>query len=1812
MRGGEPSSSKLDYSASTKIYDSSYATLFRGVRRADGSAIVVKRLRRDYPSAIDLARMHHEHAILRSLSLPGVVRTYGLVATDHGPGLMLEDIGEQSVRTIIESGRPALGRFLELAIAMARVIDSIHQQNILHKDIKPEHFVIDAETGACKLIDFGIATRLSREAQPVMTSAPIEGTFAYISPEQTCRMNRAVDQRSDLYSLGVTLYELLTGVLPFSGADPLALAHSHIARTPAAPHELVPDVPAAVSAIVMKLLAKAAEDRYQGAAGLVADLEVCAARLRDSGHVEPFPLGRDDVSGVLRIPQRLYGRAAEAAALLASFERVRGGAAELLLIRGPSGVGKSAVVNELHKLLVMRGHFVAGKFDQLNRAVPYAPISSACRDLLRSILAKPSAELATWAARLRTALGPNGKVVVDLVPELELVIGVQPPAPELGPSESQNRFELVFRRFVQVFAAEQHPLVVFLDDLQWADAASLRLLTVLLTSPERGHLLVLGAYRDGEVGPGHGLTHALAELEASGAPARSITLAPLGADDVRQLFADALGCADDHVAPLADLALRKTLGNPFFLTQFLTTLVDQRLLVFDAAARAWTWQLDLIDEVMVTANVIDLLIDRIHRLQPATQEVLRIASCIGHHFDLETLVTAMSRSTASVADALWELLSDGLLVPLDERYQYVRSAEEDADTAAVAPHLNAGYRFLHDRVQQAAYALIEPARRAAVHLQMGRLLVLKSGDAPPDDLLFEIVNHLNLGAALIVDVAERRMVAQLDLRAGRRARDSAAHDAALGLLGHCLTLLGEGAWATDHEIAHAAHFATAECHEAMGRFEAAFAALDALDREARSAEHRAAARACRVRVLIKTNRMAEACAAGVEAAAILGLELPTEPGALGAANQTAFAALQQALAGRDSSLVDLPVMSDPHALALAHALSTLIPAAFMSNHDLYAQVVVQEISLSLRFGNPPDAAQFYPSYALLHGLITGDRAAAYRMARVGVTLAGRPPHRRSASVAHFVFGMFLSHTQVHVSESLEHLRLGLRVGLETGDHIIVGYCAAMIPVMRFSAGDNLGDIALEIAESAALLKSIGDRINWSLLSSLAQVIDGLRGRADARPSAGSGAEAEARASALAMNPFLLGTHRLVNMVPPSLAGDSAAVLARAAEVDQVAEFVSGMVLAVDHVFYRALARVGLLGGASPEERAALDRDLDADEETLRGWAASAPANHAHRSELVAAVRAEASGQDEQAMHFFDRAIALARENGFAHHEALANALCGQFHLDKGRIKIARLYLMDAFHGYHAWGATARAQDLAARHPELLADVTAPQQKNAPITGETGLTASVGLDVAAAMRMMQAIASELVLGNLIECLMRSLVQNAGAQRGFLVVQRDDRLLLSAAVSVEPDQVRLDLAQDLETSQELSAAVVHYVARSRTPVVMANAALDGRFAGDPYIARARPRSILCVPMVHQGRLSGVMYMENNVATSVFDPARVELIQFLAAQAAIAIENATLYQELERRVAERTAALAAANEHLRDSLEQLGDAQRSLIDMSRQAGMADVARSILHNVGNVLSSVNVSAGVIRNVVDESKAWNLGKIADLFSDHRDDLVHFLCDDPRGKQLPGYLAKLAEVLGGEKATILEELQTLADSIDHIKIIVAMQQSNATMGGMLETVKIADLLEEAIRFDVLAARELGTESVDIVRDYSEVPSSAMDRHKVLHIVLNLLSNARRAASAASEPTILLRCSTAGGRIVVRVEDHGVGIPAENLQRIFNFGFTTRRKGQGFGLHSCANAAAEIGGTLSCRSEGLGQGAIFTLDFPLQAAGAAQRSTAAPS
>jgi len=1503
-------------------------TLRRGTRNADGAQVIVKLLRAEHPSAAQIARLRHEHAVLASLQGPEVVRALGLVKHGRGLALILEDLGDISLESMFRHERPSPERFLELAICMASAVAAIHRQAIIHKDIKPHHFIVSGDQ--IKMIDFGIATRLSTETQVAKSASLLDGTLAYMSPEQTGRMNRSLDRRTDLYSLGVTFYQLLTGHLPFESADPLELVHSHIARVPRPIQELAPQAPRQICDIVMKLMAKAAEDRYQSASGLKVDLEECATQLRNGGEIAPFPLGRNDISGELSIPQKLYGRDAEVATLLEAFEAARRGGSGLLLIAGYSGIGKSALVNEIQKQVVRGGAFVAGKFDQLNRSVPFAAVASACRALLGSVLAEPAAVLEDYARRLREALGRNGKLITDLVPELEVVIGPQPPVQTLGPAESQARFELVFRQFLQVFSRPEHPLALFLDDLQWADAASLRLLRQILTGGHGSHLLVIGAYRNNDTAQIQPLLLTIDELRKAGVRVDELTLAPLTLEHIVALLADTLRLDAAAVRPLADVLLRKTDGNPFFLQQFLTALHEQKLLQFDADQRRWTWQTAKVEAAVASDNVVDLLVARIRRLSDTAREALNLGACVGHEFDLGTLSMITPRPGSELMSGIWEALREGLLTPLDARSRFL--AERPSEDDEISEVLVSYYRFLHDRVQQAAYELIDAGERGKLHARIGRLLLEKAGKNPSEEALFEVVRHMNLGAASITESQERYRLARFNLRIGLKIASSGAHVSALGLLRHCLDLLGPDAWAADHATAHRAHLALAECEWMSGNPPAALQLLDAAEARAKTLLEKVAGREIRVIVLSSNiSRLRDAVDCGVDTARMLGAEFPTDDAQLGPAIGAELGALKGLLASRSvESLLDLPEVADPEKRALIDVLFKTNASAFMSKPQASTLIGLKAVRLAIEHGNAPKSPYFYGNYGIINTAVGGDLDVSYRFARLGIDLVEKAGYGEIEGATHFLFGAFNCHWRRPLSESLDHLRHAVKAALETGAYLHVAWAAMIAMYYRFYRGENIQDLLADTPQTMELLRRSENPAAQGLLRVFEQNLKALSGLTGSPTSMDGDGFDEAGFVESAKNIRVLHVYYHVLKQPlVFLAGE----FKRSLELAETAlPLMPGMYFVTEHALYRSLARAALLADETGEARAAGIELLRKEEETFRTWAAASPSNHAHRHALVGAEIAGLAGEQERAIDLYDQAIRQARENGFIQFEALANELAGKFHLRRQRTQVARGYLQEAWYGYRHWGAHGKVRQLVQTYGSLLGEATpAPTAEPLTLVSDAAVTTSTdssrGLDLVTAVRATQALAGELELGNLLERLMRVMVENAGAQKGILVLNHGGRLEVEALVTVEPYRIQLGVRQPIEQSTELAASVVQYVARSKDAVVLENAGTEPRFARDRYIASRRPKSLLCIAMMHQGRLVGVLYLENNAATNAFSPERVEILQLVAAQAAVAVENARLYGELRsatdqlRRTNDTLEAqVAQRTEELRRTLAEL----------------------------------------------------------------------------------------------------------------------------------------------------------------------------------------------------------------------------------------------------------------------------------------------------
>ncbi|WP_437923332.1 AAA family ATPase [Sorangium sp. So ce291] len=1545
--------------------------LYRGRRRGDGAPVAVKVTQSDYPTFRQLARLRREHAILADLSMSGVPRALDLLPHGRGLALVLEDLGPTSLADLIaKRGRLEPKTTLRIVAPLVRTLDALHRRHIIHKDIKPRNVMIDEATLSPRLIDFGIAARLAQETQEASAMEGLEGTPAYIAPEQTGRMNRPVDRRSDLYALGVTLYHMLTGATPFQAADATEAIHAHLTRVPAPPHAVVKDVPRGLSDVVVRLLAKAPEDRYQSARGLLSDLEECQRRLDASGTVEPFPLGQDDLVEDVVLPDRLVGREAELGALKAALDRARSGAATLSLVVGPPGIGKSALVRELCATEAREAYFAPGKFDAMARSMPLSAFSQVIRALVRQALAEPPDALLAKKHAIEAALGPFGRIVTELCPELELVIGPQPEPLATSASEAKNRLALLIRRFLSVFSRDDAPLVVFFDDLQWADLASLDLLGRLLMGMDAHHLCVVGAYRDDEVDAAHPLTATIGTLREAGIEPFKLTLGPLPPAAVTAIVAEALHADLGRAEPLAALIRDKTHSNPLFLGQFLRELESDGLLRFDPEARGFVWDLTRVEGAMVTDNVLALMARKLDRLAPATRRALLGASCIGPSFDLRTLATIVEKSPGAVAADLREALREGLVQPLGGNYRLLEGAGDALEPMDVA----VPYRFLHDRVKEACYALVPEAERPAVHLAIGRLLVARgggargtaglSGGAPdaggqvPDEDLLEVVRHLNLGAREITDETERMDIARLDLRAGRRAMAAAAFEAAASLFAAGRALASEEGFSRDHKTCFALWLEGAEAEYLIGAFEEEAALTATALARAESATERARVYSVRARALATRGQFADALRAGLSGLAELGVTMPEDPAAQQAAFMDGVKDVDRLLAGRSiEALAHAPVTEDPEDRQIFTLMAEIwLPAYFVSK-ALFGLVMVEQVRRSLARGQSETSALPYAGYSLILCVMMGRHAEGHAFGRLAVSLCERWKSPTIAGRVHITWA-----TALYVCEPLrnavEHAIRARDAALEAGDNlylgITVGYCVLQ---WLIGAGVPLEEVKVEADRSAVLARRTKDPVAIATVTVSQQLVACLTGQTRGRTSLDSDGvvlseelatlnEKEHGIAFYYKHVYLLFLHVLY--------GEHEAALEAAADAARFAEDMTGLYWPVNAAFLDALARSWLAREAAGlEARKEHEAAITLVRARIEALARSCPSNFQHKVALLDAELCALRGERWEAIEQYDHAIELARENEYAQDEAIANERCGRFLLSLGRARAAQGYLAGAFRGYLHWGATAKAESLLFEFPNLSArigkrDASSQSGTSESATSQTTLLGrtTVGSlrDAALVLRAVQMIAGEVVLSRVVSRLMQIVLENSGAERGILLLSRDDRLFVEAAFQASPESIEVGQRRLLEDEPELAQQAVLYAWRTREALVLDDAPGDSRFASDPYLAKRRTRSILCMPVSSQGRTAGMLYLENNATAGVFTAVRVELLGLLSSQASITIENALLLERiqeaneearlanarLEREVEQRTRELERSNAELARELEDRtrGEAERAAL--------------------------------------------------------------------------------------------------------------------------------------------------------------------------------------------------------------------------------------------------------------------------------------------
>jgi predicted ATPase/signal transduction histidine kinase len=1421
-------------------------------------------------SLASLERLEHENALKRELDVAWAARPIELCRYNDRLTLVLEDPGgeplDRQLGRLLE-----VTEFLRIAIPLAGALRRVHARGLIHKDIKPANVLVNVASGDVWLTGFGIAVHVPRERLGPEAPAVIAGTLAYMAPEQTGRMNRSIDARSDLYSLGITFYQMLTGSLPFSATDPMEWVHCHIARQPTPPDERAA-IPGPIAAIVMKLLSKTAEERYQTAAGVEADLRKCLAAWGSGARIDPFPLATQDASDRLLIPERLYGREHEIEALLASFERiVADGTPELVLVSGYSGVGKSSVVHELQKVLVPpRGLFASGKFDQYQRDIPYATLAQAFKSLVRSLLGRSEAELRSWRDALREALGSNGELIVNLIPELELVIGPQRPVPNLPPQDAQNRFRRVFTQFLDVFARREHPLVLFLDDLQWLDAATLDLLEHVITCAEVQHLLLVGAYRDNEVGPSHPLMSTLDAIRSTGARVHEIMLAPLGLDDVSRLVADCLHCECAHARPLAKLMREKTGGNPFFAIQFFSALAEEKLLVFDPATRAWQWDINRIRAHTYSDNVVDLMAEKLKRLSASTQEALKQFACLGNVAAVDILTLFHGETEATTHAALREAVHAGLLFRLDS-----------------------AYTFLHDRIQQAAYSLIPEERRAEVHLALGRVLRSRTNASELAERLFDVANQFNRGAARLVDREEKAQVATINLRAGRKAKASAAYASACAYFSAGITLLEDQDWGSQHELTFSLWLERAQCELLTGQFDKAAQLIRELLQRAASNVEFADASCLKVQLHVVMGEYPQAVRGALTCARLFDIDLPAHP--TFEQVRAEYEKLHQTLNERTiESLIELPMMTtDPELHAAMQVLSVLASPAYFTDFHLFCLFACRMVRISMQHGMSGAAAHGCAVVGFILGPFFHRYDEGYRFAKLACDLVEKHGFVAYEAKVNYAMGTVAFWTQP-TSSAIDSMRATFRSAIETGDLTFACYGLFQSITGLLLRNDPLDAVwrESEVALDFAWRAKYGDAVD--IIRSQQHFVATMQGRT-ARVSTFSDAQIdeatfESQLTGDRMT-LMICWYWILKLKLRFLSGDHAAALAAADKAKPLLPAAAAQIQLLDYFFYAALTVTALFETASDDEQTGWRELLTMHREQLREWSDNCPRTFGDKHALVSAEIARIEGRDTEAMRLYEQAIESTLENGFIQNEGLAHELAAGFFLSRGSHTAGRAHLEAARNCFARWGAHGKIRQLEQLHPYL-------REKPIPASSTATFGAPAEqLDVSTVIKASQAVSSEIEVGRLIETLMRIAIEHAGAERGLLIFLPSQGPQIEAEAMTIHGSVAVTLRQAAAVPAELPESVLNYMIRTRESVVLDDATKSTLSSADAYVLQRRPRSVLCLPLVKQAKLVGALYLENNLTPCAFTADRIAVLELLASQAAISLENARLYSDLQR---------------------------------------------------------------------------------------------------------------------------------------------------------------------------------------------------------------------------------------------------------------------------------------------------------------------------
>ncbi|MDM8547654.1 EAL domain-containing protein [Candidatus Venteria ishoeyi] len=1482
------------YQIIEQLYEGINSLVYRAIRKQDKYPVILKILKQDYPDPAALSRYKQEYKVIHNLNVEGAIKAYAIEKYKNTLFIALEDIGGLSLKRLAGNHPVSIKDFLSVAIKIADSLGHLHAANIIHKDINPSNIVLNPKTGELKIIDFGISSYLLREIPNLKNPDKLEATLAYCSPEQSGRINRSLDYRSDLYSLGITFYELVTGKLPFLTTDSMGLLHCHIAKKIPPVSNINSDIPQIISEIITKLLEKNAEDRYQSAFGVKSDLENCQFQLNNYSHIEPFSLASHDFSVKLQIPQKLYGRDKEAKILLDTFERACLGTTEIILVTGYSGVGKTALVHEIHKPMTeKRGYFAAGKFDQFQKNIPYSAITQAFNEFCRYLLMENTQILLDLKVKILEALGNNGQVIIDVIPDLELIIGPQPAVAKVSPAEAKNHFKLIFLNFIKSLCHKQQPFILFIDDLQWVDSASLGLLKSIMLDNELQYLLIIGAYRDNEVNANHPLIINLNELQQDNIIINYIKLDNLKKTDINNLLQDSLKCDLMQSHELTNLIYQKTQGNAFFTHQFLYTLYTEKLLYFDYKQHQWQWNVEQIASQNITANVVDLMANKIKKLADKVSTLLQLAACIGNQFDLSMLAIISEKNQTKTLSTLRPAIIEGLIQPLDENYRFFDGTKKTQ------------FKFLHDRVQQAAYILIDKNQKQLVHLKIGRLLLANISQTEVEEYIFDIVNQLNKGQQLIDNTKEKQNLAELNFKAGKKAKLSVAYEPALHYLLAATELLPLQAWEKDYRFSFDLNMTIAECYYLLGNTEKTNLMIASLLDKSSTATDTVKVHILNALKLHNEGDFPTALEADITALKLLGVEIPVKEKEL--ENQLTLKInklkiLLQTVKATDWA--DLPLMENVKIKLIMQILDGASTMAYdIGNKKIHEFLVLNMLELTIRFGNTDESAQGVIYYAMLHISKYENYEQGFLFDKRAKELISRFNNKSIEAQINYWHGGLFNHWVNPLKTNVDVYKLTYQLSIESGNVVYAPFSLTMLNYSRLSSGENLSDVKQEINKAIIQVEKLKNKFVTGLLNIALRFIDTL-----------TTSEKTTNIETF-FNKKIIQDKYLDNIVYKFwYIFWKCQVLYHLDEFDvafkQLEKHIAlattaftGLFPAPIYIHYYLLSLTAIYPSLSTLDKKSALEKINSFQQQFKFWSKNCPENFLHQYLLVEAEKSRITGDEMEAVILYDKAIQAAREGAMIQYEALANELVAKFWLTKNKPDFAQLHLKKAHYLYSIWGAAAKVLKLEKEYPKLLITKTSLSSNNSMIKTVMSSTEiqrgnSAQLDFSSLIKASQMLSEEIILRKLLANMMNIVIENAGAEKGLLLLPKKNSWFIEAEKYIDSNEVTVLQSLAVKDSGKVPESLLYYVIRTRESVVLANAAQQGNFMQDAYVIKYKSKSILVLALNSQSKLTGILYLENNLIEGAFTPERLEVLSLLASQITISIENSLLYSHLKEQ--------------------------------------------------------------------------------------------------------------------------------------------------------------------------------------------------------------------------------------------------------------------------------------------------------------------------